>query len=82
VTSYVERPVVSPLVACTSEQVAPMGKRVVPGAGVDLIWSGKRLSIAGPDTKARVVDRRRARGLVGPRLRPGPGGAVSGLPAS
>lgn len=55
--SYVERPVASPLVACTWEQIEPAARelQVVPDACVDLIWSGEGLSVAGPDTKARVL---------------------------
>ena len=81
---YVEHPVGSPLVACTWEQttVARHEQRVVPDACVDLIWSGKGLSVAGPDTRARVVALSPGSRLVGVRLRPGGAGAVLGLPAS
>ena len=84
VVSYVERLVASPLVACTWERVTTAGQeqRVVPDACVDLIWSGKRLSLAGPDSKARVVRLAPGSRLVGVRLRPGAAGAVLGLPAS
>ena len=84
VVSYVERPVVSPLVACTWEQATPTGQeqRIVPDACVDLIWAGDRLSIAGPDTQPRVVTLAPGSRLVGVRLRPGTAGAVLGLPAS
>jgi AraC-like DNA-binding protein len=54
----------------------------VPDACVDLIWSGDRLSIAGPDTKARVVTPVPGARSVGVRLRPGLAGAVLGVPAS
>ena len=82
--TYVECLVSSPVVACTWEQVAPVGteQRVVPDGCVDLIWSGERLSIAGPDTKPRVVVLARGSWLVGARLRPGAAGAALGLPAS
>lgn len=82
--NYVEHIVGSPLVACTWEQVTTTGleHRVVPDACVDLIWSGKRLSIAGPDTDARVVRLSAGSRLVGARLRPGAAGTVLGLPAS
>lgn len=82
--SYVERLVASPLVACTWEQVTATGhqQRVVPDACVDLIWSGERLIIAGPDTKARVVALAPGSRLVGARVRPGAAGAVLGVPAS
>jgi AraC-like DNA-binding protein len=82
--TYVERPVASPLVACTWERVAPAGhqQRIVPDGCVDLIWSGERLTIAGPDTSARVVTLPEGTRVVGARLRPGAAGAVLGLPIS
>ena len=82
--SYVERIVASRLVACTWEQVTATAReqRVVPDACVDLIWSGEQLSIAGPDTRARVVQLPPCSRLVAARLRPGAAGAVLGLPVS
>lgn len=55
---------------------------VVPDACVDLIWFGERLSVAGPDTCARIVRLPPGSRLVGARLRPGAAGAVLGLPVS
>ncbi|MDQ6818158.1 MAG: helix-turn-helix domain-containing protein [Actinomycetota bacterium] len=71
--TYVERLVASPVVACTWEQITTAGQeqRVVPDACVDLIWSGERLSVAGPDTAARVVTLGPGSRIVGARLRPG-----------
>ena len=82
--SYSERPVSSALACCTWEQRAPVAweQRVVPDACVDLIWSGERLTIAGPDTRARLVALAPGTRIVGVRLRPGAAGAVLGLPAS
>jgi AraC-like DNA-binding protein len=82
--SYVENLIASPLVACTWEQTTAAGReqRIVPDACVDLIWTGERLTIAGPDTAARVVDLVPGSRLVGVRLRPGAAGALLGLPAS
>jgi len=82
--TYVERLVASPLVGCAWEQVTGTGQqqRVVPDACVDLIWTDRRLIIAGPDTRARVVTLAPGSRLVGIRLRPGAAGAVLGLPAS
>ena len=54
----------------------------MPDACVDLIWSGERLAIAGPDTRARLVALAPGARMVGVRLRPGAAGAVLGLPAS
>jgi AraC-like DNA-binding protein len=82
--SYVERLVASPLICCTWEQQtdAPYEQLVVPDACVDLIWSGERLTVAGPDTRARRVEVAPGTRLVGVRLRPGAAGAALGLPAT
>ena len=84
VVSYVERLVASPVVACTWEHgtTSEQEHRIVPDGCVDLIWAGERLSIAGPDTRPRVVTLAPGSRLVGARLRPGTAGAVLGLPAS
>jgi AraC-like DNA-binding protein len=81
---YLERIVASRLVVCTWEQATATGQeqRVVPDGCVDLIWFGKRLSVAGPDTRARVVDLGPGSRLVGARLRPGAAGTVLGVPVS
>ena len=82
--TYLERPVASPLVACTWEQSTAAGHEqcVVPDGCVDLIWWGARLEIAGPDTRPRMASLMPGSRLVGVRLRPGAAGAVLGLPAS
>jgi AraC-like DNA-binding protein len=82
--SYVERPVTSPLVACTWEQATTTQheQHIVPDACVDLIWTRGRLIVAGPDTRPRTVTLTPASRLVGARLRPGTAGAILGLPAS
>jgi AraC-like DNA-binding protein len=82
--SYIERPVASPLVACTWEQIEPAARelRIVPDACVDLIWAGEELSIAGPDTRARILALAPGTRFVGVRLRPGVAGAVLRVPAS
>ncbi len=84
VVSYVERLAGSPFVACTWEQATTTRyeQRIVPDACVDLIWAGGRLTVAGPDTRPRVVTLESGSRLVGVRLRPGMAGAVLGLPAS
>jgi AraC-like DNA-binding protein len=82
--SYVERLSPSPLASCTWEQWAdaPHQQRIVPDACVDLIWSGDKLTIAGPDTRARVESLTAGTRIVGVRLHPGAAGAVLGMPAS
>ena len=81
-SQYSERPVCSALACCTWEQrtAGATEQRVVPDACVDLIWSGERLIIAGPDTRARVVALAPGARVVGVRLRPGVAGAVLELP--
>jgi len=82
--SYTEYPGASPVASCTWEQSTATGheQRIVPDACVDLIWSGERLTIAGPDTRFRVAALAPGARLVGVRLSPGTAGAVLGLPAS
>ena len=82
-SSYREHLVPSPLVSCTWEQrtTDAFEQRVVPDGCVDLIWSGDRLTIAGPDTRARLVALAPGTRIVGVRLRPGIAGEVLGLPA-
>jgi AraC-like DNA-binding protein len=81
--AYVEYLTGSAFVSCTWEQRTdtPHQQRVVPDACVDLIWTGERLTIAGPDTAARLVMLPAGVRMVGLRLRPGVAGAVLGLPA-
>jgi AraC-like DNA-binding protein len=82
--SYLERLVASPLVACTWEQATTTQheQQILPDACVDLIWAGGRLTIAGPDTRPRIVTLESGSRVVGVRLRPGAAGAILGLPAS
>jgi AraC-like DNA-binding protein len=81
---YNEHALASPLVACTWEQTtdAAYTQRVVPDGCIDLVWTGERVIVAGPDTSARLVTLAPGSRLVGVRLRPGVAGAVLGLPAS
>jgi hypothetical protein len=80
---YAEHLIDSPVVCCTWERRTAEASeaRVVPDACVDLIWTGERLIVAGPDTRARLVRLPAGARLVGARLRPGAAGAVLGLPA-
>jgi AraC-like DNA-binding protein len=68
------------LVACTWERAETGPDSVVPDGRADLIWlPGRRLIVAGPDT--RPHPRRGAR-AVGLRLAPGAAGAVLGTAAA
>ena len=55
--------------------------RIVPDGCLDLIWSGDRLWVAGPDTRAWVEETEPGT-MVGVRFAPGVAPAVLGLPAS
>lgn len=66
--------------------------RVLPDGCMDVIWTGGGLLVAGPDTRAHLVDdsprepvgpggRSRGAAYVGLRLAPGSGPRVLGLPA-
>jgi AraC-like DNA-binding protein len=80
--SYAERLITSPLIACTWEQstATEHRQRVVPDTCVDLIWWGERLTLAGPDTRSRIVTLRPGSQLIGARLKPGTAGAVLDVP--
>lgn len=55
--------------------------RVLPDGGMDLIWYGHDLVVAGPDTVAQIADWSPARRFVGLRLTAGVGPRVLGVPA-
>ncbi len=81
--AYTERLVASPLVCCTWEQTAEIDTCSASCPTPASISSGmvQALTIAGPDTSARLVRIRAGAPFVGARLRPGAAGAVLGLPA-
>jgi len=55
--------------------------QVLPDACADLIWrQGEGAWVAGPDTRARLVDREPGDVLVGMRFLPGAAGGVLGVP--
>ena len=60
----------------------PHAERVLPDGCVDLIWSGQRLLIAGPDTESTLLAASAAGQFAGVRLRPGKAAAALGVPAS
>ena len=55
--------------------------RIVPDGCVDLMWTGRELVVAGPDTGPFLSDTEPGR-LTGVRFAPGVAPAVLGLPAS
>jgi AraC-like DNA-binding protein len=82
--SYLERLVASRLVACSwaPPTTTQHEQQIVPDACVDLVWAAGRLTIAGPDTRSRIVTLESGSRVVGARLRPGAAGAILALPAS
>jgi AraC-like DNA-binding protein len=56
--------------------------RVLPDGCMDLMWAGGALLVAGPDTRAHVVEAAGAPRYVGVRFAPGAGPDVFGVPAS
>jgi AraC-like DNA-binding protein len=71
---------VRPWVQCVWSVRSAGGTDVLPDGCMDVVWTGSRLLVAGPDTRAVWSDE--AGDVVGVRFRPGAGGAALGLPAS
>jgi AraC-like DNA-binding protein len=55
--------------------------RVLPDGCLDLIWTGRSLFVAGPDTTAHLTETQPGDWFVGLRFAPGTGGAALGVPA-
>jgi len=72
-----------PWVQCVWSVRTDGADSVLPDGCMDVLWTGSRLLVAGPDTSANRSGVPLA-GLqvVGVRFRPGAGGAALGLPAS
>jgi AraC-like DNA-binding protein len=56
-------------------------RRVLPDGCMDLIWDGRHVQVAGPDTTAFEIDTRPGAVLTGLRFAPGAAPAVLGIPA-
>jgi AraC-like DNA-binding protein len=86
VASYRERAAsavaLRPWVQCVWSVHTDGGGSVLPDGCMDVLWTGSRLLVAGPDTRVNTsgVPRAPTR-VVGVRFRPGAGGAALGLPA-
>lgn len=72
------------IVACTWEHLslAQARARVVPDACSDVVWDGRRLSLAGPDTRPVYHMLEPGTRILGLRIVPGAAGALLGVPAS
>ncbi len=85
--AYHERPATSrPLrgwVTCVWHLDAASGGAVLPDGCMDIVWTGSRLLVAGPDTRAtRAGAPAVGVPVVGVRFRPGAGAAAVGVAAS
>jgi AraC-like DNA-binding protein len=76
---YAERPLTQ-LPGVAWEVTASAPYRVLPDGCTDLIWMGGRLMVAGPDTRATVIEPSETR-IVGVRFPPGIGPSVFGIAA-
>jgi len=84
-TTYRELPppaVLSDWVTCGWVSTRPGGARILPDGCVDLVWTGRRLIVAGPATASHVSSDAPGVPKVGVRFRVGAAGAALGLPAS
>jgi AraC-like DNA-binding protein len=81
--SYRERPTAVPGVVLwerTVERGSPR-TRILPDGCLDVIWDGRRLFVAGPDSTARWHEEGRTARYVGIRCSGGRGPALLGVPA-
>jgi AraC-like DNA-binding protein len=56
--------------------------RIVPDGCIDIVWNGRALVVAGPDTRAWHQPVQAGTHIIGLRFGPGQGGRVLGAPAS
>lgn len=78
---YQERPARIPGAVVWRAVTAGPDHRVLPDGCMDLIWSGGRLFVAGPDTVAQVSNDPAGTVFSGIRFAPGTGPGFIGLPA-
>jgi AraC-like DNA-binding protein len=81
---YRERPTAVPGVELWQRSTAPAAarSRILPDGCVDLVWDGRELQVAGPDSRARWHDSPDGSTYTGLRFHRGLGPALLGLPAS
>jgi AraC-like DNA-binding protein len=85
VTTYRELAPPAPLshwVTCGWVSRRPGGARILPDGCVDLVWTGRRLIVAGPATTASLSTDAPGVPKVGVRFRVGAAAAALGVPAS
>jgi AraC-like DNA-binding protein len=79
-------PQLAGVLACTwagrlADDGTPFTDRVLPDACIDLVWDGRHLFVAGPDTGPVPITREPGGVFAGLRFRPGMAPAVLGVPA-
>jgi AraC-like DNA-binding protein len=82
--SYDERPAALPDAVLWRRQVASAGEvaRILPDGCVGLIWDGRRMFVAGPDTSARLHRSEPGAFYISIRFSGGLGPALLGMPAN
>jgi AraC-like DNA-binding protein len=81
--SYRERPTIVPGAVLWQRTVGPVPEltRILPDGCLDLVWDGRRLFVAGPDSTARQHRSRAGVSYVALRFSGGTGPALLGMPA-
>jgi AraC-like DNA-binding protein len=81
--SYRERPTIVPGAVLWQRTVGPAPEltRILPDGCLDLVWDGRRLFVAGPDSTARQHQSRAGVSYVALRFSGGTGPALLGMPA-
>jgi len=81
--TYAERPAAVPGVVLWQRFVEPNPRStpILPDGCLDLLWDGRRLFVAGPDTTARWYQSPAGTSLVALRFSGGTGPALLGVPA-
>jgi AraC-like DNA-binding protein len=85
VSTYRELPppaVLADWVCCAWVSSRSGGARILPDGCVDLVWTGRRLIVAGPATASHMATEAPGATKVGVRFRVGAAGAALGMPAS
>jgi len=78
--TYQERPTGVPAVVVWTKDASGAG-RILPDGCVDLVWDGSRLTVAGPDTRARWHTSPPGTSYAALRMASGTGPALLGVPA-
>ena len=84
-STYRELPppaVLADWVCCAWVSSRSGGARILPDGCADLVWTGRRLIVAGPATASHVATEAPGATKVGVRFRVGAAGAALGLPAA